>query len=131
MEEAPRVRVAIEAIKPDIEPGRWWVAWLLRNEAQEPLGLEAVWVPHGRFRGEGRLSLDGELTAGQARRLEVRVAAQEKPGTIIDNAFLVLRVRVHDQRWRIFTRMRIAFDAAGVPWPMCELVTVARIGRCR
>jgi hypothetical protein len=125
---APRVGVTVDAVEPDLEPGRWRVAWVIRNEGADTIALESAWVPHGRFRGEGRLSIDHELEAGESRRLEFRVAAREAPSTVVENAFLILRARSQEHGWRIFTRMRVEFDSQGVPRPICELTTVATIG---
>jgi hypothetical protein len=119
----PRVTVRIDSVAADGEPGRWRVAWLVQNRGDSTIELESAWIPHGRFRGQGRLPLEYKLEANETRRLEFRVAAHEAPGTVVENAFLILRAR----GWRIFTRMRIEFDPSGIPWPVCEVTSVATI----
>ena len=44
-------------------------------------------------------------------------------GTIVENAFLILRASVSGAPWRIFIRMRVEFDASAVPVPVVETVT--------
>jgi hypothetical protein len=108
-----------------LETSGWWrVSWLLQNRAAESLCLEDAWVPHGRFRGEGHLSLGAQLVPGGWYRLELNVWAQEKPGTVVLNAFLILQVRGKTLGWRVFVRMRIEFPLSGGVRPIVELVTV-------
>jgi len=95
----------------------------MRNAGPAALGLEAAWIPHGRFRGDGRMLLSSELGARESRRLDFGVSAAEPPGTVVENAFLILRVSSEGRAWRIFTRMRIEFDAESTPRPIVELVT--------
>jgi hypothetical protein len=123
---APRVRVEVLDSR-SVAPGRWQFAWLVHNDAHEQLELEAAWIPHGRFRGDGRLPLSGVVEPGQATRLEFAVTAAEPPGTDVENAFLILRVASHGEAWRIFARMRITFDARAVPRPSVELITTQSI----
>jgi hypothetical protein len=102
---------------------RWTAAWLLHNAGAQPLELEAAWIPHGRFRGDGRLPLAVVIDPGASHELEFAVTAEEPPGTIVENAFLILRVRVSGAAWRVFVRMRIEFDPAAVPVPVVETIT--------
>jgi hypothetical protein len=124
----PRVSLSIIECRPDdVATGtgktRWRVSWGVRNIGPAALGLQAAWIPHGRFRGDGRLPLSGELEAGESTRLEFGVSAAESPGTVVENAFLILRVTSEGRDWRIFTRMRIEFDAQATPRPIVEAVT--------
>ncbi len=52
--------------------------------------------------------------------LEAEVACQDPPGSVIENAFLILRTR--DQR--VFARLTIEVDGDGVPHQRCEAITV-------
>jgi hypothetical protein len=121
----PRVSVVVEEVRAAGD-GRWEITWLLTNDGPESLDLEAAWIPHGRFRGEGRLALSGDLHAGASTQLIFSVTAREGAGTSVENAFLILRVRSRGTPWRIFTRMRIEFDAQAIPRPVVELITVLR-----
>ena len=89
--------------------------------------LESAWVPHGRFRGEGRVALSLSLAPGETGEVELTVRAQEPPGTLVENAFLILRARLAETPWRIFARMRVEFDAKAHPRPVVESVTFQRV----
>jgi hypothetical protein len=100
------------------------VAWLIANDANEPIWLNDAWVPHGRFRGDGHVPLSLTVEPGGSVRLELSVASAEPAGTVVENAFLILRMASGGQAWRVFARMRIEFDATGRPLPIVENVTV-------
>ena len=102
---------------------RWTCTFVLHNEGTLPLELEAAWIPHGRFRGDGRLPVSGQIGPGATQELEFAVTAEEPPGTIVENAFLILRVRVAGAAWRVFIRLRIEFDLAARPTPVVEAIT--------
>jgi hypothetical protein len=108
---------------PDSE-GRWRVTWQVHNDGPAALALSAAWIPHGRFRGDGRLALAEALAPGAAVRLTFEVRAREAPGTLVENAFLILRAEdARSGAWRIFGRMRVPFDTDGRPWPVVEVVS--------
>ena len=115
--EAP-VRISVASVQP--HGGNWLVAWEVTNLSDEPLVLEDAWVPHGRFRGDGHTPLDVHIDPGQSSRITLTVTAHEPAGTVVENAFLILRV---SRRWRVFARMRVVFDAA-MPRPIVEAVTL-------
>jgi hypothetical protein len=117
----PHLRVGVESIQP-AGAGVWQVTWSLASEG-EPVALESAWVPHGRFRGAGRLKFAPPRELPLA--LSMLVHADETPGTVVENTFLILRLSTG---WRVFVRMRVEFDAAGVPQPIPELVTLQSPG---
>jgi hypothetical protein len=121
----PRVRVNVADVQA-LNPARWQVSWLVHNDGPASLALDAAWIPHGKFRGDGRLPLSGDLPAGESTQLAFLVTAHEHPGATVENAFLILRVLSQGQTWRIFTRMRIDFDAQAIPRPLVELITVQK-----
>ena len=102
---------------------RWAVTWALCNSGPASLELTDAWIPHSRFRGDGRRSLAVEIAPGATHSQQFFVSADEAPGTIVENAFLILRVRVQDATWRVFIRMRIEFDSSAVPVPVVEAIT--------
>ena len=104
----PRVRVEVLSAQAESQPGRWRVSFKVDNLGDTPLALQSAWIPHGRFRGDGRLPLACQLAPGDSTRLEFGVTAQEPPGTRLDNAYLILQAASAGRGWRIFTRMRIA-----------------------
>jgi hypothetical protein len=116
----PRLDVEVESVVRGAAAGLWQVTWRLAGDAR---AVESAWVPHGRFRGVGRVN----FTPPRALPvfLEMTVHADEAPGTIVENAFLILRL---SDGWRVFVRMRIEFDSSGVPKPVPELVTLQSTG---
>src|SRR5437868_223797 len=113
----PRVSVVVGEVQA-IGDGRWQITWRLTNDGPDSLDLEAAWIPHGRFRGDGRMPLSTHLDPGGSAQLTFAVTARERPGTSFENAFLILLALSHNEPWRIFTRMRIEFDAQAVPRPV-------------
>jgi hypothetical protein len=123
--ESP-VRIQVLSVHPSGAPGRWRVAWLISNLQASPVRLEDAWVPHGRFRGEGHVAVDRAIDPGQSWSLELNVRAEEPAGTVVDNAFLIVRLRSGAVGWRVFARMRIEFPEASrlpTPRPVVEAVT--------
>jgi len=130
VETAPSLtvtRVTCGAIGGGVQhPGdavRWVVTWALCNSGPSFLELTDAWIPHGRFRGDGRISLAVAIAPGATHSQQFFVSADEAPGTVVENAFLILRVSIQGAAWRVFIRMRIAFDASAVPQPAVETIT--------
>ena len=115
----PQVRIVVEACQPRPAKGQWLVRWRISNPGREPLRLEDAWVPHGRFRGEGHVPLTLTVEPGASSPVELNVSAEEPPGSVVENAYLILR----SSAWRFFARMRIEFDVAGTPVPSVETLT--------
>jgi hypothetical protein len=102
------------------------VTWLIHNEAASALLIEDAWVPHGRFRGEGHVPVNLLLGPGESTTLDLTVSAAEAPGTIVENAFLILRVSSPaggEPGCRLFARMRVEFPGDGAARPVVETVT--------
>jgi hypothetical protein len=95
------------------------VVWRVRNDGPDQLSLEDAWIPHGRFRGDGHIPLRVVIEPGTSGLLDFSVAADEPPGTVVENAFLILRAGA----WRLFARTRVEFDNLARPVPMVETVT--------
>jgi hypothetical protein len=125
----PTVRIELSSCGrcPNSSVGCWRLAWLVHNSGNAPLRLEDAWIPHGRFRGDGHVALGVDVAPGAATRLELSVSSAEPPGSIVENAFLILRVRVADQAWRVFVRMRVEFDPSATALPSIETVTAQSI----
>jgi hypothetical protein len=117
----PHLRVEVESVRA-VGPGTWEVTWRLDNRGQ-PAAVESAWVPHGRFRGAGRLNFAPPRALPLA--LSMTVHADEAPGTLVENTFLILRL---SDGWRVFVRMRVEFGPEGVPQPIPELVTLQSAG---
>ena len=123
----PQVVVEQAGKSTKSSPERWLVAWNVRNIGQEPLEIVAGRLPHSKFRAEER-QLNLFLSPGQSARVEFEVACRGAPGTVIENAFLILSVRWSGQPWRILARMRMVLDEESGPQTITELVTTQRMG---
>ena len=125
MPEEPRIAIPAISCRPNADDARRWrVSLVIHNLGLAPLDLETAWIPHGRFRGDDRLPLSGSIAPDDSHELEFAVTAAEAPGTVVDNAFLILRVGEQGHPWRIFVRMRIEFDSlSAVPQPLVEAIT--------
>jgi hypothetical protein len=120
----PRVRIeVVDCRAAGDQPGRWRVTWLVHNDEPEALEMDNAWLPHGQFRGDGRMPLALRAAGGASARLELAVAASEAAGTVVHNAFLILQVSGRGRAWRVFARMRVEFDAQARPRPIVEVLT--------
>lgn len=125
----PRLLVEPAAGRAGPAPGRWLVACRVQNDGPRPVELLASRLPHGRFRADERaLEPTVQLGPGESALLERWVACSEPPGTVVENAFLILRLLAGDRPWRVFARLRVTFDPGGVPRPTCEAVDIHPIG---
>jgi hypothetical protein len=98
--------------------GNWRVTFRVTNLLADPLVVEDAWLPHGRFRGSGHVPLAVSLVSCGSTDISLDVASGEPVGTVVHNAFLILRVR----GFRVFTRMRIEFRDDGMH-PIVEAIT--------
>src|SRR5919108_1062038 len=90
--------------------GRWLCTWRIQNLSQEPLQLLSAGLPHSRFRSEEEeLSPAPELLPDESAQLTLAVACREPAGTVVENAFLILRVLWQERLWRVFGRPRGGF----------------------
>lgn len=125
----PHVRVEQASRTAGPADDRWLVSWDIQNLGRQPLSLLTARLPHSRFRTEERkLTPTPKLEPGESTRLEVSVACREPPGTVVENAFLILRVLWMEEPWRVFTRFRVVFDEHGGPQAATELVTTQPVG---
>jgi hypothetical protein len=109
--------------------GRWLCTWRIRNPGQEPLQLLSAGLPHSRFRSEEQeLSPATELLPGESVQLTLAVACHEPAGTVVENAFLILRVLWRERPWRIFARLRVIFDQHNVPENSTVVITTQPVG---
>ena len=110
-------------------PGRWLASWRLENRSEAPVQIVEAWLPHGRFLGDNlRLEPPLALDPGEAAELELEAACDEAPGTVVENTFLILRLVWRGQVWRLLARHRIEVGPDGMPRPVCEVISVHRVG---
>ncbi len=84
-------------------------------------------LPHGRFRS-GEKQLEAILLPRNNAQLEFQVRCDELPGTIVENAFLILQVLWPEEPWRILARLRVIIGENGAPETITELITTQRAG---
>lgn len=125
----PRLLIQATTCRGEAIRGQWVIAWRLQNLGPEPLHILSTWLPHDKFSGR-QVDLDPplRLSPGESGHLERLVACDEPPGSVVENAFLILRCLWQQQPWRTFARLRVLWDGTGVPQPACEAVTVQPIG---
>jgi hypothetical protein len=109
--------------------GRWLCTWRIHNLGQDPLQLLSAGLPHSRFRSEEQeLSPAPELLPGESAQLTLAVACCEPVGTVVENAFLILRALWQEQPWWIFARLRVIFDQHSVPETSTVVITTQPVG---
>ncbi len=106
------------------------MAWQIQNLGQGTLKILSGRLPHSRFRCEEReLDTILMLRPKESARLELPVKCEEPPGTIVENAFLILRVLWSEEPWRILARLRVSINnEEGAPETTTELVTTQPVG---
>lgn len=104
------------------------MGWYVHNCGAGPLRILATWLPHGRFRGEREdLAPPVEVRPDERIHFVFSVACGEPPGTVVENAFIILRVVWRDAPWLVFARLGISFDDAGEPHSTTGVITTQRI----
>jgi hypothetical protein len=68
------------------------------------------------------------LAPTESARLEFAVKCEEPPGTVVENAFLILRVDWSEAPWLVLARLRVSVDENGAPQSATEAITTQRVG---
>jgi hypothetical protein len=124
----PQVGIDHLTRKRAAQSGQWIVSWRLRNEAAEPLTIDAAWLPHGQFRGDRtELRPPLSLPPGQAAELDLPVHWDETAARI-ENAFLILTVHWRGEPWQILARLTIEVGSDAGPDAQPQNMTVQRVG---
>jgi hypothetical protein len=127
--EAPKIEVEQVERSTSRDPGRWLFKWRVRNVTETPMSLLSVRLPHGKFKTEERRFGPGLKVAAQDHFiLDLAVACEEPPNTIVDNAFLILLVSWQENQWRFFVRLRIMVNEQRQPQTITESITVQQVG---
>jgi hypothetical protein len=125
----PRLLVGQTSRSRGATAGQWLVAWNIENRDRKPIQILAGRLPHSQFWSEEKeLSPKIKLLPNQSAELEFSVRCSEPPETVVENAFLILRVLWPEEPWRIFARLRVLFDEQGGPQTTTELVTAQPTG---
>src|SRR5688572_23994477 len=89
--EGPKMEVEQVEQSRSANSGGWSFEWRVQNQTETPMTLLSVRVPHGKFKAEDRRFGPAIKIAAQDHFiLEVDIACQEPPNTIVENAFLIL-----------------------------------------
>ena len=125
----PNLRIEAVSCRSAGQLGQWIASWRIQNLERQPTEVLTVWLPHDKFTSERRnfeppLHLSGMETLA----LELPVACQEPPGSVVENAFAILQLLRMGRSWRVFARHLVTVDAAGAPQHHCQAVTVQPMG---
>jgi hypothetical protein len=105
------------------------VSWRIQNLGAGTLEILSALLPHGRFRcEEGKLDPILVIQPKRSAPLDFSVKCEEQRGTIVENAFLILRVLWKGKPWHILARLRVSINEGGTPETTTELVTTQPVG---
>lgn len=106
----------------------WVLVWSLQNLSPDPLHLVRARLPHGLFYcAEKELNPPLTLAPGAGGQLELMATCGETPGTVVENAFLILRAEWRQRSWWIFIRLRVIMEDRG-PKTITEAITIHPVG---
>jgi hypothetical protein len=122
--EGPRLRV--EPFTTGGDAGAWVVTWHVVNEGDRPLRIATAQHPHSQFRTP-ETPLDIEIAPGASADLTLPVRFSESPGVVVENAFLIVRLRERDE-WRVLARVSVTAGTRGEPLAgRSVVVTIQRV----
>ena len=113
MGDAPRLKVALEALRPGRGETAWRAEWRLTNGGAAAVTVRQAWHPHGRFRSRRR-AVSLRIPAGASRTLALPARSDVAAGEVVENAFLILGAVSGRRRWRVLARFTLR-GAAGAP----------------
>lgn len=129
IDSGPKVSVEQVSRQAGAASHLWVICWQVQNLSERRIELLAALLPHSQFRcGEIELAPPPEILAGESASLELLVECRESPGSVVENAFLILRVFWSGESWRILARLRVLFDEQGAPRTITEVVTTQPVG---
>ncbi len=129
LESEPKLLIEQAAIKHGGCSGGWLVAWNVQNLCPEGVQILTGRLPHSKFRSEEKkFTPIPRLSLGESAKIEFMVRCSEPPGTVIENAFLILRILWLEAPWWVFARLRVTLDDGGAPQTVTELMTTQRAG---
>ncbi len=128
-QKCPQIDLCQLFARPRGPSGSWEIDWKIENAGAISVQLTAVRLPHGQFKSaEQRFEPAVEVPAGGAAEFTTRVACDEAPGLVTENAFVILSANWLGADWRIFVRIRIVVDARREPKAVAESITTQKVG---
>ena len=126
---SPEIAVEQVAQRSGDLANNWLVTWRIANRTNEALAIDSAWLPHGEFRGD-RVELSPALTIapGQSVEIQLEVRWYAGPGSLVENAFLIVTAWWKEERWRVLARLTVRGTADGMPHATTETMTVQRVG---
>ena len=126
---APNLNFETSGCRPTDRSSRWTTAWRVANLGHYTALILAAWLPHDQFMGENQeFQPPLEVPLLGCIDLEVTVECAEAPDTIIENAFVILRLAYCGREWRVYARQQVCLDSRGVPHANCQSVTCNPVG---
>lgn len=127
--QGPRLRVEQGSVSRCSTAHRWKIVWSVENLGPNPLRILAGRLPHSQFRSEEHyFPRFQELPTRARTQVEFLVDLSGAPGSIIENAFLILRVLWSEKECRVLVRLRVHLDKRGHPRCVTEVITTHQIG---
>jgi len=125
----PRVEVNPLYVKRGEGDHCWLSAWQVENFSGDEIKIVSARLPHGQFRGE-EITFSPEIAVPSEGRRELILPAafNAAPGSMVENAFLILSIEYERVPWRVFTRFRVTANARGEPEPTVERITIQKAG---
>jgi len=128
-DRGPDLAVEQHSVRSGSTSDGWFVTWRLTNLGEAPLTIHTSRLPHGRFRGpEKTFQPPLELAPNASLTTELPVACDYAGGSDVENAFLILSVRLEEQAWLILARLRVSFGTQHTPLAETELVSAQPVG---
>ena len=125
----PNIQMEGKDCRPTGLPFQWICTWRIQNLGEAPATILGTWLPHDQFIGENQVHQPPlDLPASGSIVLDAVVRCSEAPGTVIENAFVILRVAYRSREWRIFARQQVRVDNQGAPRATCKSVTCQPVG---
>ena len=107
----------------------WSILWEVANTGDQPIRILTARLPHGQFKSkEMMFEPPLDLRPRQSEQFQTSVRCNEPSGPVTENAFVIFLLTWMEQSWRIFARIRVVIDDAGMPQTTTESITTQRAG---
>ena len=125
----PKLKIEEDTAQRGGAPDRWKVTWSIQNLGEAPLTILAARLPHSKFRCEEiQFAKPLDLGPNGSDRLQMEVRCGEAPGSIVENAFLIMRLLCTGNQWLVLARLRVSVSTERTPSTTTELITAQPVG---